>query len=211
MAMAGALAFLGTAQKSIETPERVQERLREDDELLRGIMCEYQRGNVHEFQRLYDKTLPVIRGYLYSVAHDRAQAVDLVQEAYLQLHRSRHTYNRAFPVKPWVIGIARHVWLMHRRSAARRTAKEVGLGVDVDIAVPAEMERLGDRSSLTKALSSVRRDHRECLILHHVYGLTFREIAGISGISEGAARTRASRGMAELRSALRPSTATSAD
>lgn len=182
---------------------------REDDPLLRVIMRGYQNGDAHDFQRLYEKTLPMIRGYIYSVIHDRSHAGDLIQEAYLQLHRARHTYNAALPVRPWVIGIARHVWLMHQRGRARRLSREVtGIDMDIDIAVPPEMERLGEKETLARALLLVPRDQRECLMLHHVYGLTFREIAGISGISEGAARTRASRGMAELRTVLASQPAT---
>ena len=203
-----AMAFADVMQPPADAPRAAaaaSTEAREDDDLLRAIMRGYQNGDAHDFQRLYEKTLPMIRGYIYSVAHDRSHAGDLIQEAYLQLHRSRHTYNAAFPVRPWVIGIARHVWLMHQRRRARRSSREVvGIDMDIDVAVPPEMERLGEKDSLARALLLVRRDQRECLVLHHVYGLTFREIAGISGISEGAARTRASRGMAELRTALAP-------
>ena len=207
-----AMAFVDLRRPPADVPDAdvvLHSEAHEDDQVLRTIMRGYQDGNAHDFQRLYEKTLPMIRGYVYSVVHDRSHACDLVQEVYLQLHRSRHTYNAAFPVRPWVIGIARHVWLMHQRHRARRSSREVvGIDMDVDVAVPPEMERLGEKETLARALSLVRRDQRECLVLHHVYGLTFREIAGISGISEGAARTRASRGMAELRIALAPQPAT---
>jgi hypothetical protein len=36
-------------------------------------------------------------------------------------------------------------------------------------------------------------------VLHHLYGMSFREIGQIAGVSEGGARIRASRGMSELR------------
>lgn len=202
-----AMVFADLRQPLPDAPPdaALRAEVRDDDQVLRGIMRGYQNGDAHDFQRLYEKTLPMIRGYIFSVVHDRSHAGDLIQEAYLQLHRSRHTYNAAFPVRPWVIGITRHVWLMHQRHRARRLSREViGLDIDIDVAVPPEMERLGEKEALARALRLVRRDQRECLVLHHVYGLSFREIAGISGISEGAARTRASRGMAELRTALAP-------
>jgi DNA-directed RNA polymerase specialized sigma24 family protein len=39
-------------------------------------------------------------------------------------------------------------------------------------------------------------------LLHHQWGFSFEEIAGMLGISAPAARARASRGMADLRIAL---------
>jgi hypothetical protein len=42
----------------------------------------------------------------------------------------------------------------------------------------------------------------EALLLHHEWGFSFEEIAGMLGITAAAARARASRGMADLRVAL---------
>jgi RNA polymerase sigma-70 factor, ECF subfamily len=173
------------------------------DPALRDLMRRYQAGELPAFEELYRQTLSMMRGYLATVVRDRTHVLDLVQEAYLQLHRSRHTYNGALPVRPWMIGIARHVWLMHRRTRARRLSREVvGLDDVKEPPIPPEIERLGDRDALLKALSRVPDDQRESLVLHHVYGLSFAEIARIAGISAGAARTRASRGMSGMRTAL---------
>ena len=49
----------------------------------------------------------------------------------------------------------------------------------------------------------VTPDQAEALLLHHEWGFTFGEIAGMLGISAAAARARASRGMADLRVALK--------
>jgi DNA-directed RNA polymerase specialized sigma24 family protein len=45
-------------------------------------------------------------------------------------------------------------------------------------------------------------DQAEALLLHHEWGFSFKEIAGMLGITAAAARARASRGMADLRIAL---------
>jgi hypothetical protein len=33
------------------------------------------------------------------------------------MHRARHTYDSSYPLMPWAMAIARHVWLMDRRTA----------------------------------------------------------------------------------------------
>ena len=171
--------------------------------MLRALMVRYQRGELEAFEELYGRTSPMIRGYLAALAPDRTQALDLAQECYLQIHRSRHTYDPAFPVRPWMLGIARHVRLMDHRSRGRRRAWEVvGLDGVPEVPVPAEVEHLYDRDTVERALAGLPADWREALALRHVYGLSFREIGGVVGVSEGGARIRACRGMAALRDAL---------
>jgi DNA-directed RNA polymerase specialized sigma24 family protein len=48
------------------------------------------------------------------------------------------------------------------------------------------------------ALEQIGPERREALLLHHVWGFSFREIAGILGITGAAAKLRSSRGMADL-------------
>jgi DNA-directed RNA polymerase specialized sigma24 family protein len=71
-----------------------------------------------------------------------------------------------------------------------------------EVPVPAEMEGFPDRDALGRALAGLPGDWREALVLHHVYGLSFREVGLVAGVSEGGARIRASRGMALLRETL---------
>ena len=46
----------------------------------------------------------------------------------MQMHRSRRTYEPGRPVTPWVFAIARHVYLMNRRSTGRRLRFEERAG-----------------------------------------------------------------------------------
>jgi len=174
-----------------------------DDERLRALMRRYRAGDIDAFEELYVRTLPMVRGHLAALTIDRSLTLDLTQEVYLQAHRSRHTYDDRRPLRPWLAGIARHVWLMARRSYARRRSPEVaGLDEAVDLTVAPDLERLGDRVTLARALAQVAADQREALVLHHVYGLSFRDVGRVLGVTEGAARIRASRTMKVLRTLL---------
>ena len=91
-----------------------------DDQRLRELMREYQSGRFEAFDEIYASIAPALRRYLLSQARDGAKADDLVQETFLQMHRARHTYDPSFPLMPWAMAIARHVWLMDRRTLSRR-------------------------------------------------------------------------------------------
>jgi RNA polymerase sigma-70 factor, ECF subfamily len=123
----------------------------------------------------------------------------LLQESFLQVHRSRHTYRPELPVRPWVFAIARHVWLMDCRTRVRRPVTGAELP---ELPVPADVERLADRDTLRRALNALLPDRREALLLHHVWGFSFTEIGQLLGIRADAAKLRSSRGMGDLRNIL---------
>jgi len=173
-----------------------------DGELSR-LMAAYQGGDMPAFEELYARLAPQLRGYLASLARDPVRAQDLLQETFLQVHRARHTYQSPRPVRPWVYAIARNVFLMGQRSAARRARREVLADDDLpELPVPPDVAALADRQQVTLALAAVSAGRREALVLHHVAGLSFAEVGRALGISEGAAKVRAHRGMADLRGFL---------
>ena len=168
---------------------------------LRALMVSYQSGHFEAFDEIYALVSPVVRRYIRGRVRDPARVEDLVQETFLQIHRARHTFDAAFPLAPWAMAIARHVWLMDQRTASRRprATEELAEG---DVVVRAEAEALADRDEVRRALGHVEPARREAVIAHHVVGLSFREIAERAGIAETAAKLRSSRGVRQLRRLL---------
>ena len=166
-------------------------------------MAGYQAGRMEAFEQVYAALSGALRRYLVSLTRDPARAEDLLQETFLQVHRSRHTYLPSLPVTPWAFAIARHVYLMDARSAWRRLRHEVGEPDDMPQPVaPSDHDRQVDRDRVRHAMRSVPAERRRALVLHHVAGLSFREIGARLGIREAAAKLRSSRGMGDLRAAL---------
>jgi RNA polymerase sigma-70 factor, ECF subfamily len=174
-----------------------------DGDELAGLMAAYQQGDGAAFERLYAELAGPLLGYLRALSRDAVRADDLLQETFLQIHRSRHTYLPGRPLKPWAYAVARHVFLMSARAQRRRGKHETLADEELpDLPVPPEVESLGARDQVRRAVAGLPTEGREALLLHHVMGLSFREIAAVQGISEGAARVRAHRAMAVLRQRL---------
>ena len=168
----------------------------EGEQELRALMIRYQGGSLEAFQEIYAQLAPGVRRYLSHLAGRSEIADDLLQETFLQMHRSRAAYNPEYAVRPWVFGLARNVFLMNRR-AARNTREDLP-----EFPVLPEADRLGSQDEIRRGLAYLSSDQVESLLLHHEWGFSFEEIAGMLGISAAAARARASRGMADLRVAL---------
>lgn len=170
------------------------------------LMTGYLDGRIEAFDALYAALAGRIRAYLLSLCRDSAAADDLLQETFMRLHRARRTYEPGRPVTPWVFAIARHVFLMHRRATARRLRFQSALADEMrrDDAVHDGLAALADRDRVRHALRSVPVDQRQALLLHHVAGRSFADIAGQIGVRVNAAKTRAFRGMSKMRELLKP-------
>jgi RNA polymerase sigma-70 factor (ECF subfamily) len=173
------------------------------DARLVELMVAYQRGELEAFEELFATLAVNLRNYLASLARNVDRADDLLQETFLQVHRSRRTYSPPRPVKPWLFGIARHVFLMDRRSRGRKLKHETLAKEDLpEIPVAALAEDLPVTEELRAALELLPEDRREAVILHHIHGFTFKEIGNMLGITGRAAKLRSFRGMQGLRDAL---------
>lgn len=167
------------------------------------LMVRYQSGDEAAFEAIYGRLVRSLRGYLRTLLPPGEDVEDLVQNAFLQLHRSRHTYLPGEPVRPWAFAIARHVGLMARRASGRRTRNEVPpVGELPEVPVLSRAAGALDRITLGRELGSLPEPGREAVWLHHVEGLSFREVAAVQGISETAAKVRAHRALGVLRARL---------
>ncbi len=170
------------------------------EENLPDVMARYQAGDEAAFEELYARLARSLRGYLRTLVPPGADVEDLVQNTFLQIHRSRRSYLPGQPVRPWLFAIARHVGLMARRASGRRARHELLAPEELpEIPVLSRAAGAVDRLALTRALGTLPERGREALWLHHVEGLSFREVAAVQGISETAAKVRAHRALVALR------------
>jgi RNA polymerase sigma-70 factor (ECF subfamily) len=176
------------------------------DETLDRLMRDYQGGSLEAFEALYRMLAPRVKGFIRARVHDDTRANDLLQETFLELHRSRHTYLPGRPVVGWTFGIAQHVMLRHRREARRRHRHEVPADS------PELQEQLADRAmppaadfelqALQQALDHLSPDSRATWWMRNIDGLSFELIARHLGVAAAAVRLRCSRASRALRTAL---------
>jgi RNA polymerase sigma-70 factor (ECF subfamily) len=173
----------------------------DEQELIRW-MIEYQEGHLDGFERLYDALEPELRSYFRGRMREAARVEDLIQDAFLQLHRSRRTYLPGRPVRPWAFAIAKRVWMMQLRTRRRRETPEA-ITLDT-IAEPVDPKAAGaaERAEITNALNRLSAAARRAFMFHHWCGFSFREIGTRLGITPGAAKLRSSRASAQLRQIL---------
>lgn len=173
------------------------------EQQLTELMDSYQKGEITAFEGLYHGLRPRLRHYLAMLSRGQTPVDDLLQETFLQMHRSRRTYLPGRAVLPWAFAIARHVYLMDLRKKSRIQRKEFAPGDTLpEIPVPPEVEGLANRLQLKKALAQLPPGQVEALTLHHVWGFSFEEIGAALGILPVTAKVRSYRGMRRLKEIL---------
>lgn len=174
----------------------------ESAQALDRLMREYQGGSLAAFEALYRALAPRVTGFIRSRVRDDAGASDLLQETFLELHRSRHTYLPGQSVIGWTFGIAQNVMLRHRREVRRREQHEV----TIDSAKPEEQLTAGaadfEWQPLREALDHLSPDSRATWWMRNIEGLSFEVIARRLGLAAAAVRLRCSRASRALRAVL---------
>jgi RNA polymerase sigma-70 factor (sigma-E family) len=133
---------------------------------------------------------------------DRASAEDVVQDAFVALHKRQATLRDPDAalgyLRASVVNLSRSV--LRKRQVARRHLKvaepEAGAPADHDVLLRDE-----HRAALA-AVRALPRHQREVLILRYWSGLSEREIAQTLGIAPGSVKSAASRGLATLQRVL---------
>lgn len=134
---------------------------------------------------------------------DVGTAEEVVQDAYVRMHgswrRLRDPQAAVGYLRTTVLNLARS--RLRHRQVVRRHAPAAG--PDMPSAEYGALARL-EHERLVAALRTLPGRQRECLVLRYYGDLSEAQIAAAMGISTGAVKSHASRGMAALRAALGP-------
>jgi RNA polymerase sigma-70 factor (ECF subfamily) len=160
-------------------------------------------GWVLEAVDLYE--LPLQR-YARRLLGDFDLAADAVQHAFVKLCEESHAHLEG-RVAPWLFRVCRNKALDHLRQAGRERTFEDDTGGEANSAAgpaaAADPAIVAEEADMSRTLLALVRElpgpQREAIDLW-CEGFTSREIAGITGRTEGHVRVLVHRGLAALRS-----------
>jgi RNA polymerase sigma-70 factor (ECF subfamily) len=162
--------------------------------------------SVHEpgaFRVLFDRHFADVHRYLrHRAGPDLAD--DLAAETFVRAFavRARFRPRACDTARAWLFTIATN--LLH--DEARRGRRRVlALGRLAAEPPPAQVEPLDERDpALAAALSALREEEREAVLLLAWGELSYEEIARVTGVRPGTVRSRLNRARARLQEALAP-------
>jgi RNA polymerase sigma-70 factor (ECF subfamily) len=172
-----------------------------------------------ELEHVAAQLEPVIRALVAHVLRERRSHPDVedcCHEVFIRAAEARARWNEALPLRPWVLGIARHVALDALRRRHREAVRLAPADRAPSSSRPALLERLADPAPgpdgrltreeqaerVRRALGTLQPELRRAMWLFHVEGLGYRDIAAKLDVPVGTVGTWVMRGRQKLARAL---------
>jgi RNA polymerase sigma-70 factor (ECF subfamily) len=168
------------------------------------------RELLHRYER------PVF-SLIYRMVRDRAAAEDLAQETFVKVLNALDSYRPEYRFSSWIFKIANNAAIDQLRRRGLNTlsldgapdavtASEVEAtalqATDHGPSPLAELESKELGAAIERAVAKLRPDYRACILLRHVEGRAYEEIAETLDLPLGTVKTYIHRARLELREHL---------
>ena len=151
-----------------------------------------------DFERLVETHQHRIYGFALNLSGNPSDAEEIAQDAFIRAHRALEGYDadrvRDLKVSAWLHQIALNVF----RNRVRRRLRET---VPLEAVAEPRANGLGpeDLHDLRSAVLGLPVRYREAIVLRHIQGFNYDEIADVLGVPAGTAKSDVHRGLAILK------------
>lgn len=154
---------------------------------------------------------------IYRMVRDRELAEDLAQETFVKVLNAIESYRPEYKFSSWIFKIANNASIDHLRRRSLDTLSLDGSPhAESSEAIEATRLQISDSSEdplaevanqelgvlIERAIGELRPEYRSCILLRHVEGRPYEEIAEILDLPLGTVKTYIHRARNELRIAL---------
>jgi RNA polymerase sigma-70 factor (ECF subfamily) len=141
--------------------------------------------------------LPSLRAFARSLAHNAAQADDLVQDTLVKALANVDRFEPGTNLRAWLFTILRNHYYSQLRKSKREIEDAEGRHA-ARIAVRPEQDGSVDLEDFKVAFAQLAPDHREVLSLVGASGCSYEEAASICGCAVGTIKSRVNRARRKL-------------
>ena len=179
---------------------------------------------VHDFDALYARYSARIYNSIFQRVGSREEAEDLTQETFISAHKAREQFRGDAKVTTWLFRIAENHCKNRFKQRDRQREME-GPSLDAGVvgdaggfeetaqtreiadwsASPAPLlEQKELQAQINRAVDSLQPAYRSVLVLRDVDGLSYNEIAEVTGLTLEAVKTRINRARTMVRQKVEP-------
>jgi len=164
-------------------------------------MCEVREGRLEPMEVLFERHHGRVFHFFLGLTRHRSHSEDLVQELFLRMLKYRRSFKPGSPFCPWMFTIARRLnWDLPAHPRAETTLETWHETLpDGREDAQRSLERSSDEQLLALALERLGPHKRELLLLSRDPDLSYKDLAGIFGCSEGSVKVQVHRALKELR------------
>jgi RNA polymerase sigma-70 factor, ECF subfamily len=176
-----------------------------------------QSGREPAFRELIRRYERPVFSLVFRMVRDRELAEDLTQDTFIKVLNNIERYRPEFKLSSWLFKIANNVAIDHLRRRSIDTVSMDGSphaatadaveATSFDVTVDQEnaLEELEAKelgTAIERAIARLRPEYRNCIMLRHVEGRSYEEIAATLDLPLGTVKTYIHRARHELRRML---------
>ena len=177
----------------------------------------YLKGDSRAFDQLFGRYAARLVNFVNRIIGDRDRAEDLVQEAFLRVHRHLPRFDRSKQFSTWIYTIASNLAKNEirnrRRSSLLMLQQGENGGEDGGILLqfedsrtrPDEMYRQRYLSEVVnRCVALLSEQHREVFVMRELEGRSYEEIARLTGANLGTVKSRLNRARQSFAGVVEP-------
>jgi len=180
-------------------------------------MCEEQKvitdvlnGDIDRYEVLVHRYQGQIINYVYRMVGNFEDASEIAQEAFIKAFTALHSYNNAYKFSTWLYRIASNTAIdFLRKKRLQTVSMEGNFSEDYvpqyksnELTPLEEMEKERVMNLLSDAVLQLPPEYREVIVLYHINGVPYEEIATITTLPLGTVKNRIFRARQMLKKVL---------
>jgi RNA polymerase sigma-70 factor, ECF subfamily len=164
------------------------------------LLEQFLNGNEYAFTELVRRHEDRIFALALKMTGNRTDALDATQDTFVLAFRQAGKFRGDSAFGTWLyrIGINASKDLLRKRKRLPEPNEELHEVREEQIGRPAVEDQVANRLDVKRALADLNDDYREAVCLHDIGGVSYEEIATVTGVSIGTVKSRISRGRKRL-------------
>jgi RNA polymerase sigma-70 factor (ECF subfamily) len=160
------------------------------------LLSACRAGDRDAFGRLFDACRDRVYAIAYGITNDRSIAADVSQEVFMKLLTRLPQFDGRASFATWLYRIVLNTAIDHQRAA--RKVVPLPDGIEDGRRLDEDLERVQRQARIQRAMHALPPKLRTPLLLRHIEGLAYAEIAQVLDLSPGTVASRLARAHARL-------------
>ncbi|MFC1807123.1 RNA polymerase sigma factor [Candidatus Omnitrophota bacterium] len=173
------------------------------DTLDRDLIIRASEGDVDSFEQIYKAYSGFVYNLALRVGRNKDDANEVTQDVFMSIYRNLKNFKFNSSFKTWVYRVATNYSINYAKKRSKVNDRTIEYSDSLDShttesEISANIEKEHRSFVIKKMLDMLNPEYRICMVLRHIEGLSYEEIADLLRVNINTVRTRLKRARERL-------------